>query len=296
MAQKVAFRLVVPRNAALAHRLPWNTATRGNPEHRKRSDDILVLCYHAVSPDWDAPLSVTPDQLDSQLAYLRKKGYRGVTFSDALMRREGGKRVAITFDDGYRSVARLARPILEAHGMPATVFVPTDFIGAERPMSWPGIDRWLDGPHAAELMPMSWEEASALIGAGWEIGSHTCSHPQLTQVDDDRLRSELTESRAECERRLGVPCESLAFPYGDVDQRVMEVAMSAGYAAAAALSVRTKSPSPYCWPRVGVYQVDQDASFRLKASQRFRRLQRSHGWSPISAAIRPFRPRDPAVS
>ncbi len=103
-------------------------------------------------------------------------------------------------------------------------------------------------------------------------------------------------SREECERRLGVPCETLAYPYGDVDRRVAEAAMAAGYAGTAALSMSPELPTPFCWPRVGVYQVDGPRSFKLKVSPSFRRLQRSRAWAPISAGVRPFRPSDPAVS
>jgi hypothetical protein len=117
----------------------------------------------------------------------------------------------------------------------------------------------------------------------------------LTEVDDEELARQLTESRNECERRLGVPCESLAYPYGDLDARVAEAAMAAGYSAAAALAP-SERPSSYRWPRVGVYQVDDELTFRLKIARPMRRLQRSHAWSVIGAAARPFRPRDPAVS
>jgi heparosan-N-sulfate-glucuronate 5-epimerase len=294
VAEKVAFRLLVPRNPALAHRLPWSgeprrTHRRGDP------DDLIVLCYHAVSDDWRAALAVSPERFRAQLAHLAGRGYRGVTFAEALGGRGGGRRVAITFDDGYRSVSQLARPILESYGMPATVFVPTDHIGSERPMGWPGIDRWHGGPHEAELTPMSWEEAHELVGLGWEIGSHSCSHPQLTTLDDARLRAELEDSRAECERRLGRPCESLAYPYGDVDDRVMEAAMAAGYSAAAAVTALVGPPSPYRWPRVGVYQVDGGRSFRLKVSRPLRRLQRSRAWGLLDTAVRPVRPKAPSV-
>ena len=297
MAQKIGFRLLVPRNQALAHRLPWNAATRRSDGRRGRGADdvVLVLCYHAVSEGWDVPLAVTPGQLDSQILYLSRRGYRGVTFSEALQTPGRGRRVAVTFDDGCRSVTELARPILERHGMVGTVFVPTDHIGTEKPMSWPGVDRWIGGPHERELTPMSWEEAGELAAAGWEIGSHTRSHPQLTKLSDERLREELEGSRAECERRLGRPCETLAFPYGDVDERVMEAAMAAGYGAAAAVAATPEAPSPYRWPRVGVYRVDGERSFRLKVSRPVRRLQRSRGWGAIEALTRRFRPHEPAV-
>lgn len=248
-----------------------------------------MLCYHAVSDSWRSPLAVTTAQLDAQLGLLAERGFRGITFSEAVEERGRGRRVAITFDDGYRSVARLAQPILARHGMPATVFLPTDFVGREEPMSWPGIDEWLDRPQASELVPVSWEEAGGLAAAGWEIGSHSRTHPHLTRLGDEQLSSELAESRAECERRLGLPCRSLAFPYGDTDQRVMRAAASAGYAAAAGLSSRIEQPWRLNWPRVGVYPVDGERSFRLKISRPMRRLQRSRLWSslePVVGALR----------
>ena len=90
-------------------------------------------------------------------------------------------------------------------------------------MSWPGIDHWAGGPHEHELEPMSWEELGRLAAAGWEVGSHTRSHPLLTQVaDDDSLAGELAQSKAVIESRLDRPCESIAYPYGDHDDRVVE--------------------------------------------------------------------------
>ena len=96
--------------------------------------------------------------------------------------------LAVTFDDAYRSVIELAFPILSRLGLVGTVFVPTRFAGGEEPMSWPGIDQWVGGPHERELVPMSWEELGRLAEAGWEIGSPHVSHPRLTQVADDSFQ------------------------------------------------------------------------------------------------------------
>src|SRR4051812_16155614 len=120
--------------------------------------DVLVLCYHALSPDWSAALSTTPERFESQLAWLARRGYRGATFSDAIAANggRGGKVVAVTFDDAYRSVGDLSRPVLDRLGWPATVFAPSGWIGRDEPMSWPGVDQWLGGPHERELYPPSW--------------------------------------------------------------------------------------------------------------------------------------------
>lgn len=186
--------------------------------------DTLVLCYHAVSERWPADLSVTPAALRRQLAGLVRRGYRGVTFYEAVTEPAAGRRVAVTFDDGYLSVLELGAPILEELELPGTVFVPTDFMDRPEPMAWPGIDQWLEGPHRDELRPISWTDARDLTSRGWEIGSHTCSHPHLTTLDDATLERELLESRQACEEHLSVPCRSIAYPYGDVDRRVVEAA------------------------------------------------------------------------
>ena len=236
-------------------------------------NDVLVLCYHAVSPDWEADLSVRPDALDRQLGMLRRRGYRGATFSRALTEPPARRTAAITFDDAYRSVMDLARPILERHGFPGTVYVPTAHAGAERPMSWPGIDHWIGTPHEHELTPMSWDELRELANAGWEIGSHTRTHPHLTQLGDEEMARELGDSRTEVEEALGLPCDTIAYPYGDVDGRVTAAARAAGYRHAAALPGRWHSPRPLEWPRVGVYQADSPFRFRLKASAAVRRIR-----------------------
>jgi peptidoglycan/xylan/chitin deacetylase (PgdA/CDA1 family) len=235
--------------------------------------DVLVLCYHAVSPDWDADLSVRPEALERQLGMLSRRGYRGATFSRAVTEPPARRTVAVTFDDAYRSVIALARPILDRFGFPGSVYVPTAFAGSEQPMSWPGIDHWTGTPHERELVPMSWDELGELANAGWEIGSHTRTHPHLTQIGDDELARELRESREECEAELGLPCDSLAYPYGDVDERVVAAARAAGYLNAAGLPARWHKPSQLAWPRAGIYQADAPWRFRLKASPLGRRVR-----------------------
>ncbi len=248
--------------------------------------DEIVLCYHALSPTWTADLSTTPERFERQIALLTARGYRGMTFTDAVSSRAKGRVAVITFDDAYRSVIELARPILERHGMPATVFAPTDWVGTEKPMRWPGIDQWLGGADERELTPMSWAELKALAQAGWEIGSHTCSHPHLTELDDEALQDELARSKSACESQLGLPCPSLAYPYGDVDARVAAAATRAGYAVAAALPKRLGSREPMQWPRIGIYRVDDDRRFRLKVSPSVRRLRSSPAWDRLTALAR----------
>jgi peptidoglycan/xylan/chitin deacetylase (PgdA/CDA1 family) len=247
--------------------------------------DVLVLCYHAVSERWPAALSVTAERLEEQLGLLVRRGYRGATFHDAVVAPPAPRTLAVTFDDAYRSVLERAFPILSRLELPGSVFVATDFAGAN-PMAWPGIDRWLGGPYEPELAGMSWSELGELAEAGWEIGSHTRSHPHLTQLDDAALAAELRESKEACQERLGRPCRSLAYPYGDVDDRVVHAAGKAGYEAAGTLPKRFIRPRPLEWPRVGVYHGDDARRFRLKVSPAFRLLRRSPVWVATDRARR----------
>lgn len=258
-----------------------------------RSPDTLVLCYHAVSDGWDSPLAVTNESFDRQLSILRERGYTGVTFAQAVGQKPRGMRVAITFDDAYLSVYEQARPILESHGMPATVFVPTGFGSGERPLSWPGIDHWLQTSSCDELLPFGWQEGKELIARGWEIGSHTVTHPKLTQIDDEQLSEELEQSRAACERELEVSCLSIAYPYGDTDGRVAAAAAAAGYRFGAALPADSWQPrtEALLYPRVGVYRDDSEVVFRRKIARRMRRFRRSRLWPYAAGAWRAIRYR-----
>jgi peptidoglycan/xylan/chitin deacetylase (PgdA/CDA1 family) len=240
--------------------------------------DVLALCYHAVSERFPAPLSVTPAAFERQLDLLVRAGYRGATFAEAV-RTPNGRTVAVTFDDAYLSVLRLAKPLLDAVGFRATVYAPTAYLDApERPLSWDGIEKWIGGEFERELLPMSWEQLGGLADAGWEVGSHTATHPHLTAIGDDALRRELEDSRAAVEARLGRPCSTLAYPYGDHDERVVAAAAAAGYAAAGTLPGRLPRPRPLAWPRIGVYHGDDERRFRLKVSRPMRRLRGTRLW------------------
>jgi peptidoglycan/xylan/chitin deacetylase (PgdA/CDA1 family) len=252
--------------------------------------DVLVLCYHAVSPTWRATFSVSPDTLERQLSLLVRRGWRGATFTDAVLDPPASKTLAVTFDDGFASVFERAEPILSALGLVGTVFVPTSFMSAEQQLRWEGIEAWHAGPDAQELRCMSWEELGQLSDRGWEVGSHTRTHPHLNRLSDDELRAELHESREHVSMHLDGPCRSIAYPYGEVDARIAEVAQAMGYKAGACLSHSLARRGPHLWPRVGVFHNDFDLRFRLKVSPLTRSLRASRLW-PSPTHSRLFRSR-----
>lgn len=243
---------------------------------RRRAAQPLVLAYHAVSDSWPDPLSVKPDALERQLSLLAKRGYRSVTFSDAV--RDAGKEklVAITFDDSHRSVVTAAAPIMASLGMVGTMFVPTAYAGVEGPVAWRGIEHWLHGEYRGELLRASWAELRALSEGGWEIGSHSHTHPYLPELSDAEMSFELAHSREVCESETGLICRSLAYPYGAFDERVMAAAAACGYSAAASLPRNSLiNRSHYAWPRIAVFRSDSRWRFKLKVNPVTRRLRES---------------------
>jgi peptidoglycan/xylan/chitin deacetylase (PgdA/CDA1 family) len=228
----------------------------------------LILCYHGVSERWPAVTSVRPGDFEAQLEAFLEHGYRPATFSRALVDPPAPKTLVVSFDDAHVSVYRLAAPIMARLGVPGTVYAPTDFVGAGRPMAWDGYDVWLGTAHEAELDCMDWEQLRELSAAGWEVGSHTCSHPRLSRLGDTEVATELERSREVCEEHVGEPCESLAYPYGDFDARVVRAAAAAGYRFAATVPRAPTAPLPLMWPRVGVYHGENARRVRTRAWSR----------------------------
>lgn len=228
--------------------------------------ELLVLCYHAVAESWDHEMSIRPADLRRQLMALRRRGYHPSTFSKAVLSPRQVPTVVVTFDDAFASVYTEAYPILHDLGFPATLFVPTSFPSSRRLLSWSGFDPGSACP-PEHLTPATWRQIGELAAAGWEVGSHTQTHPRLTQLDDASARAELNESKRECEDRIGQPCQALAYPFGDSDRRILELTAEAGYAGAATLDRRRANPHNLSIGRVGVYRRNRRFSFAAKTSR-----------------------------
>jgi peptidoglycan/xylan/chitin deacetylase (PgdA/CDA1 family) len=258
---------------------------------------VVVLCYHGISSDWPTQIAIAPNDLERQVESFLARGYRSATFAEAVVAREPGRLVVVTFDDGYESVFLLARPLLARLGVRATVFVPTDHVEREKPVGWPGTDFWADTPWADELRLARWDQLRTLAGEGWEIGSHTRTHPRLPELDDASLMRELRDSRTELEDRLGVSCVSVAYPYGDTSPRVAAAAARAGYRAGGGLLPDRLSPrNPLLYPRVFVGRDHDDATVRRRSRRSVRALQASPAWPRIARRVgRPQRTQPPVV-
>ncbi len=175
-----------------------------------------VLTFHSVDRT-DSVLSVTPEQLGSMVRGIRASGHTVVSLRALLSQPDGEDQIALTFDDGFRSVFEEGLPVLRKEGATATLFLTTGHVGGQN--DWPTQPDW-----APKHPMMSWDEVRALHDAGWEVQAHTVSHPDLRALDDAEVRSEMARSDDEIEARLGRRPDQFAYPYGAVDGRVAALA------------------------------------------------------------------------
>ena len=262
----------------------------------------LILAYHAISSTWQSTLATPLAVLRGHLELLNRRGYVGLTLADCERRRHNGrlppKTVVVTFDDGFRSVLK-AKSVMDEYDFPGTVFVVTDFVGSTRPLSWPGIERWTQGPTAREMTALKWSDLETLRTGGWEVGSHTDHHPLLVALSDAQLEHELASSRALLIDRLGV-CETVAYPYGIADDRVVSMTKAAGYMAACTLMRLQSAEDVYRRARIGLSGADTGLRARLQLSPTLlrlrtgripgtlRRLHFRRPWLPSTQTSAPF--------
>jgi peptidoglycan/xylan/chitin deacetylase (PgdA/CDA1 family) len=188
---------------------------------------LPILMYHRAAPE-GAPAArryrVSPEELETQLSYLRSAGYRSMGLDDLvsivlLQAPIPDKRVAITFDDGYADFAQFAAPLLERYGFSATVFVVTDHVGTSN--LW---DRDIE-----EVALMDWDTLRSLHERGFTVGGHTASHQRLTRLDNASVVSEISRCRTALRTELGTPARHFASPYGLRDSGVDALIGACGF-------------------------------------------------------------------
>lgn len=116
----------------------------------------VILMYHRIARPARDPwaLSVSPERFRDHLAALRARrapvSMAGLV--DALDRGEAAEdAVAVTFDDGYLDNLTVAKPLLEAAGVPATIYLATGWIGGGRLFWWDELEAMLFRPEPVEF-------------------------------------------------------------------------------------------------------------------------------------------------
>jgi len=194
-------------------------------------------------------LTVHPAAFRRQMRWLRRLGYRGLSMRDVMPYVRGERRgrvVGITFDDGYRNVYRNALPVLREVGFTATnYFVVQQLDGGN-------VWDYENGVAHSDLM--SEDEMRDWARQGMEVGSHTLSHPNLTDLSESDARAQIQGSREQLEQMVGEPVTAFCYPYGHETPVLREMARAAGYdnATTTAGGLARPDDDPYGLPRVVV--------------------------------------------
>jgi len=190
---------------------------------------IPILMYHQIGEPAarGTPyrgLTVHPAKFRSQMTWLRRLGYRGLSMRELLPYVRGerhGKVVGITFDDGYRNVLENALPVLADVDFTATNYFVVRQLGGGN------VWDYREGVPHSDLMSVN--ELRAWSKAGHEVGSHTLNHPFLPTLSPELAANEIRDSRQALEQILGAPVESFCYPYGGESPALRQVVREAGY-------------------------------------------------------------------
>jgi len=213
---------------------------------------VPILSYHNFADNCSSPLCAPAHVFDQQMKYLKDNGYRVITlgelyeflkYRNALPKRS----VVISIDDGYGSVYNIAWPILKKYGFRASLFIYTDFVGVSK-------------------NSLTWDQLREMKRNGFEIGSHTMSHCDLTRQNKgedtqayiSRLEKELGKSKQIINKKLKQDTVFLAFPYGRYDQRILNICERLGYKIAVSVK-RGSNPffaDPFALKRSQILQRD----------------------------------------
>jgi peptidoglycan/xylan/chitin deacetylase (PgdA/CDA1 family) len=160
-----------------------------------------------------------PADFQQQMQSLKDWGYTSITISLLVQAITRGvelpaRPVVITFDDGYASVYENAYPVMKELGFSGVLYLIANAVGA-------------DGY-------MNAEQVKDMIVDGWEVGSHSMTHPHLPEVTGP-LAYELVDSRDRLKSLLGTDISTFAYPFGDFDLEIIDKVVRNGYTAGVGL-------------------------------------------------------------
>ena len=232
--------------------------------------DIPVLMYHFIDTPERAAVEknvVSRASFERQMRFLKTFGYRVLTLDEYYAVKTGtraprGREILITFDDGNYTFAEQAFPILQAQALPSVMFVISENMKQQSEGSM-GID-------TLRIL-----QASGLV----TLGSHTKTHPKLSEIPPEQAAEELRGAKVELEQAFGRPVDSLAYPSGAINQEVLAMAEQAGYKLAFTTSPKKLGELPegfYSLTRVKISRTsDFMPAFWFKISGLYEALKRA---------------------
>lgn len=249
---------------------------RATPAPRGR---LRILYYHRIDPE-EHRSCVAPQAFAEQMHLLREEGWNVLDIETVGAHLRDGtpfpeRAVAITFDDGFRDNFTAALPVLVREGLPATVYLTTDFIGGEE---LPVLrDR-------SGIPPLDWEMVRTMADSGMALGAHTLTHPSLPDLDDAALEREVGACADRIEAETGTRPKTFCYPRGRFDERSREAVVRAGYGLALSTLPGAVScdDDPFTLRRTFIARDDRLRDFRHKLDGSFDRLHTlRQGWTRL---------------
>lgn len=185
-----------------------------------------------------------------QLRAIKARGWRGMSVGEALTATDTPG-VAITLDDGCETDLITAAPLLRELGFNATSYVTVGFLGRRG---------YLSRSQLRELSDL-----------GLETGSHSLTHPYLSDLTQDQLTREIAGSKQELEQITGLPIHHFSCPGGRWDARVAATAKQAGYRSVATSRIVANSAA------TDVFELGRVAVMRSTGLEEFRALAEGRG-------------------
>ncbi|MBV9309066.1 MAG: polysaccharide deacetylase family protein [Acidobacteriaceae bacterium] len=207
-----------------------------------------LLCYHSIGQPELGVNDCSPERFRRHLKFAKDLGFRFVPAAQIANGLGGSRDIAVTFDDGWKSVFTVAAPLLAEHEIPMTLFVATGLI--EGQSDW----------HRPRMV--TWDQVGELSKMGVEIGSHSVTHPDFGTIDRQMAVDELTGSRITLKSRLGLEVDSFAIPFGQSKNWTpiaQQAARQAGYNLIYAQAENTRPLGTI--PRTFVTWMDSDRIF-----------------------------------
>src|SRR5450759_4862841 len=196
---------------------------------------VVIFGYHRfVNSSRHPDTEITPAAFEAQMKELKDKGVSVIGMQDFLAWKRGEKAIPVrsailTLDDGWKSQYDVAWPILKKYGYPHTMFIYTEGVR---------------GGHYGGGEAISWEQLAEMRDAGVDIQAHSETHPDLRKPYDkiakkklgppeyeQWLENEIGRSKRTLEEKLGIRANCFAVPYGNINDRVRDVAKKAEYEA-----------------------------------------------------------------
>jgi peptidoglycan/xylan/chitin deacetylase (PgdA/CDA1 family) len=260
----------------------WVAALR-----RIASRRAVILGYHGIA---DAPrsqdlflLQVSPRRFRALLERMLSAGFAFVTVAELARRAAGGAPpaglAAVSFDDAMRNNLTTALPILQELGIPATLYVPTGWLGGESPWIGAGGDRAI----------LNRDELATLADAGWELGAHTVNHADLSVLSYEACRREIEDSCEALRELTGTQVETFAYPFGRYGEAAIAAARAAGLRAAVTTGSGTWDPFELTRAMVGA--ADPFPVLLLKLTDRYEPLLASAPMRAVRQASKQLRAR-----